>query len=52
MMRFLHSPLYVFDPEFGENAVGRRLLADYAVPPYFTEDLLQYLLRRICMQCL
>ena len=23
---------YVFDPEFGEDNLGRRLLGDYAVP--------------------
>jgi hypothetical protein len=25
---------YVFDPEFGDDNLGRRLLGDYAVPKY------------------
>ena len=32
------SPLYVFDSAFGERAP--QMLGDYAVPPYFREDLL------------
>ena len=36
------SPLYVFDPEFGEDSLGRRLLRDYAVPKYFREDLFKH----------
>ena len=36
------SPLYVFDPEFGEDSIGRRLLRDNAVPKYFREDLFKH----------
>ena len=35
------SPLYVFDPQFGENPVAQRLVAEYQVPHFFSHDLFE-----------
>jgi histone arginine demethylase JMJD6 len=36
------SPLYIFDEEFGEDDDSQGLLSDYAVPPYFEQDLFSF----------
>jgi histone arginine demethylase JMJD6 len=37
-------PLYIFDEEFGaEDSPSAELLHDFKIPPYFEEDLFQYL---------
>jgi hypothetical protein len=33
------SPLYIFDGNFDNDDVSSSLLSDYAVPPYFPDDL-------------
>ncbi len=33
------SPLYIFDGTFSERTGSAAMLRDYAVPPYFSEDL-------------
>lgn len=33
------SPLYVFDSMYNDDKTPSTILSDYAVPPYFTEDL-------------
>eukprot|EP00571_Detonula_confervacea_P015328 CAMPEP_0172301134 /NCGR_PEP_ID=MMETSP1058-20130122/3083_1 /TAXON_ID=83371 /ORGANISM="Detonula confervacea, Strain CCMP 353" /LENGTH=512 /DNA_ID=CAMNT_0013011149 /DNA_START=156 /DNA_END=1694 /DNA_ORIENTATION=+ len=44
-MEYLHhnrddSPLYIFDATFDEDKYAKRILEDYTVPEYFSEDLL------------
>ena len=36
------SPLYIFDGSFGDRDGMKGLLDDYAVPEYFSEDLMQH----------
>ena len=33
------SPLYIFDSAFDEHTHSKRMLQDFTVPPYFTDDL-------------
>ena len=33
------SPLYIFDGNFDEDKVGKRMMEDFAVPRYFRDDL-------------
>ena len=36
------SPLYIFDGSFAEKRGSRRMRRDYALPPFFSEDLMQF----------
>jgi histone arginine demethylase JMJD6 len=37
------SPLYVFDSTFDEDRRAKKLLQDYTVPSYFSDDLFQFI---------
>ena len=36
------SPLYIFDGSFAEKRGSRHMRRDYALPPFFSEDLMQF----------
>ena len=37
------SPLYIFDCAFSDNIIyGKRILSDFTIPKYFTDDLFKY----------
>lgn len=36
------SPLYIFDTAFDEDRLAKRILSDYTVPSYFSDDLFRY----------